>query len=92
MYLDLVLITDGTRLTRISKGIRVDLRTVSPTYILWRTDPLLSSDSVNSGCCYLTHATIEERYFLFGPPRGYTMRRPADLQLELSVVQLSEVT
>jgi hypothetical protein len=28
--------------------------------ILWRTDPLLSSDSVNSDRCYGTQATTEE--------------------------------
>jgi hypothetical protein len=36
-------------------------------YILWYGDQLLSSDSVNSGRCCITHATIEERCFLCGP-------------------------
>jgi hypothetical protein len=39
---------------------------------LWCIDPLLSSDSVKSGCCWVMpatymHAIIEELFFLHGP-------------------------
>jgi hypothetical protein len=42
--------------------------------ILWRIEPLLSSDSVNSGRCWVTpaictHVIIEEWCFLCGPRR-----------------------
>jgi hypothetical protein len=47
--------------------------------ILWRINPLLSSDSVNNGRYEVapatyTHETIEKQYFLCGPLRGVLLK------------------
>jgi hypothetical protein len=46
------------RTLKSHSGIIITLQT---QYILWRIDPLLSSDSVNSGRCYVTSANIHAR-------------------------------